>query len=125
MNSQIARPRGLRRRFSQGWIGGDGGGMPREVLAALGVLIAIDELDHADRGGIAVAIAGLQHARITAITILVAWSDDLEELLHHRDVADLPDRLPPCVQVAALAKRDQLLNDRPKIFRLRQRGHDL
>src|SRR3954453_16786636 len=103
---------GLRGRFGPGWIGGDGGGMPREVLAALGVLIAIDELDHADRRGIAVAIAGLHHPRITTIAVLVAGPDDLQELLPHRDVADLRDRLAPGVQVAALAERYQLLDDR-------------
>src|SRR5947209_20539551 len=62
-------------------------------ILALGVDVAVDELDHAHRRRVAVAEAGLEHARIAAIALLVARADDGEELLDHVDVADFGDRL--------------------------------
>src|SRR5580704_4651282 len=84
----------------------------RSGILALGLDVAIDELDHRDRRVVAVAEARLHDAQIAAVTLLVAWADDLEQLLDHRDVADLGDRLAPRMQVAALAERDQLFDDR-------------
>src|SRR5262249_41498366 len=46
-------------------------------------------------------------------------------LLDNRHVVDPGDRLAPRMQVAALAERDQLLDDRTQVLRLRQRGGDL
>src|SRR4029077_402497 len=102
-----------------------GAHLHRPGILALGLDIAIDELNHRDRGGIAVAEAGLHNARITAIAILVARADHLEELLDHAEIAHLRDRLAAGVQVAALAESDKLLHDRAQILRLRQRRSDL
>src|SRR5262245_57339895 len=87
--------------------------------------VAVDELDDRDRSGIAVAEAGLEHAGVAAVAVLVAGTKHLEQLLDHGDVAHLRDRLAARVQVAALAERDQFLDDRTQVLRLRQRGHDL
>src|SRR5262245_18795839 len=53
----------------------------RSGILALGLDIAIDELDHRDRSGITVAEACLEHAGITAVAVLVAGSEHLEQLL--------------------------------------------
>src|SRR6187551_628826 len=81
------------------------------VLAAR-IDIAVDELDHADRRAIAVAVARLEHAGIAAVARGVARPQHLEQLLHHRRVAQLGKRLTARVQVAALCERHQLLDDR-------------
>src|SRR5262249_23666461 len=88
-------------------------------------LVALDDLDHRGRRVVAVAEPGLHDAQIAAVALLVARADHLEQLLDHRHVADLGDRLAPSVQVAALAERDQLLDDRAQLLRLGQRGGDL
>ena len=44
----------------------------RAGIEALGIVIAVDEFDHRDRRGIAVAEAGLEHAGIAALAVLVA-----------------------------------------------------
>src|SRR2546423_10038770 len=67
----------------------------------------------------------LEHAGIAAIALAIARAQHLEQLLHHRQVADLRDRLPASVEVSALAQRDELLDHRAQILRLRQRGDDL
>src|SRR5262249_5827633 len=74
---------------------------------------------------VAVAEARLHDAGVAAVAVLVARSEHVEELLDHRDVADLGDRLAPRMQVAALAQRHELLDDRAQILRLGQRGGDL
>src|SRR4029078_5402304 len=51
--------------------------------------------------------------------------EHLEELLHHRNVADLRDGLPASMQIAALAERDELLDHGAKLLGIRQRGGDL
>src|SRR5580693_10647124 len=94
-------------------------------ILALGLDVAIDELDHSDWRGIAIAEAGLHDAGIAAVAVLVARTDHLEQLLDHGEVAHLRDRLAARMQVAALAERDELLDDRAQILRLRQRRRDL
>src|SRR5581483_5076959 len=64
-------------------------------------------------------------ARISARPALVARPDRLEELLHRVEVAHGRDRLAAGVQVTALGKRDQLLDDRTDVLGLGQRGDDL
>src|SRR6202040_513003 len=56
-------------------------------ILAFGLDVAIDELDHRDRRGIAVAEAGLHDAGIAAVAVLVARPDHLEQLLDHGEVA--------------------------------------
>src|SRR3954451_17363642 len=80
----------------------------RPRILALGRLVAIDELDHRDGGVVAVAEARLHDAAVAAVALLVARSKNIEELLDHRDVADLRDRLPAGMQAAALAEGDEL-----------------
>src|SRR5262249_7720105 len=95
----------------------------RAGISSLRVDIAIDEFDHTDRRRVAVTEAGLEHPRIAAVALLVARADDLEQLLDHGHVADFGDRLAAGMQVAALAERHQLLDDRTEVLRLRQGGH--
>src|SRR5215472_15835880 len=97
----------------------------RTGVLALGIDVAIDELDHRERRAVAIAEARLHDAGIAAVALLVARADHVEQLLDHRDVADLGDRLAPCVQVAALAEGDQLLDDRTQVLGLGQRRGDL
>src|SRR5262249_35106740 len=113
----------LRRRGSLGL--GRGFALHRPGVRALGLDVAIDELDHRDRRGIAVAEARLANTGVAAVAVLVAGAERLEQLLDHRDVAHLGDRLTAGVEVAALAERHQFLDDRTQVLRLRQRGHDL
>src|SRR5262245_46457384 len=97
----------------------------RPGILAPGVDVAVDEPDHRHRRRAAFAEPGLAHARIAAVALLVAWADDVKQLLDHGDVADLGDGLAPRVQIAALAQRDELFHDRAQILGLRQRGDDL
>src|SRR5262245_13909255 len=90
----------------------------REIVLALGVDVAVDQLDHGTRSRIAVPEPGLQHAGIAAVAVLVARADHLEELLDGVDVAHFRDRLPASVEIAALAERNQLLDDRTEILGL-------
>ena len=97
----------------------------RARILALGLDVAVDELDHADRRRIAVAEAGLEDAGIAALALRVARAEHVEELLDDRLVLELRDRLAAGMQVAALAERHQLLDDRTQVLRLGQGGDDL
>src|SRR3984893_8791577 len=57
--------------------------------------------------------------------VLVARGENGEKFADERDILDLSDGLAPRMQIAALAERDQLLDDRAQILCLRQRGDDL
>src|SRR5688500_14778617 len=81
----------LRCRRSLGFLGAL---RHRPGVEALGLGIAVDELDHGNRGAVAVAEAGLEDAHIAALAVLVAGTEDAEELLALRLVLDLSDRLP-------------------------------
>src|SRR5947209_16690018 len=58
----------------------------RAGVAPLRLHIAIDEFDHGNRRGIAVAKACLEHASISALAILVARGEHLKQFLDHVDV---------------------------------------
>src|ERR1700722_12831794 len=88
-------------------------------ILALRILVAIHELDDGERRVVALTEAGFQHARIAAMTGLVARAENIEELADEIDVLDLRDRLTARMQVAALAERHQLFDDRTKVFCLR------
>ena len=62
---------------------------------------------------------------IAAVAVLVAGAEDVDELLDELGVAQARDGDAAGVQVAALAERDQLLDDRAKVLGLRQGGGDL
>src|ERR1700726_4669708 len=68
-------------------------------IQSFGGNVAIDELDHPDRGIVAVPEAGLHDAGITAMALLVARPQHLEQLLYHGDVADFRNRLAAGVEV--------------------------
>src|SRR4051812_4010807 len=92
---------------------------------ALGRGVAIDELDDGPRGIVAVTGARLHDAQVAAVTVGVARGDGVEQALDDAFIADLRDYLAAGVQVAALAERHQLLDDRTQVLRLRQGGDDL
>src|SRR3546814_16338448 len=52
----------------------------RTRILALGVDVAIDEFDDRDRCRVRSADAGLDHAGLTAVAILVAFGEDAEQL---------------------------------------------
>src|SRR3974390_3787865 len=108
--------------------GGRFAGLPRLLRSGILTLcidVAVDEFDHGARRVVAGAEARLHDAGVAAVPLLVARGENLEELLHHRDVADFRDRLPAGMQIALLTKRNQLLDPRATLLRLRKRGHDL
>src|ERR1700751_1877985 len=84
----------------------------RAGVLALGIDVAIDELDHGHRGIVAVAEAGLDDAGVAALAVLVAGRQHIEQLLDLVDVAHLRDGLTAQGKAALLAERDQLLDDR-------------
>src|SRR5215510_12292980 len=85
----------------------------RAGILAPGVDVAVDEFDHRDRRRVAVAEPGLEHARVAAVALLVARTDDVEELFHHGDVADLGDglapRLPSVTSFSTIGRRSLAL----------------
>src|SRR5690348_2613468 len=62
-------------------------------ILPLGIDVAIDELDHSHRRVVAVAEARLDDAGITAVAVLVAGGQRVEQLLDLIDVAHLRNRL--------------------------------
>src|SRR5207248_9541105 len=70
--SRNLMPTGLRRL---GFLGLD-----RTGVLALGVDVAIDELDHGHWGVVAVAEAGLDDAGVAALAVLVAGRERVEQL---------------------------------------------
>src|SRR5579863_8803914 len=90
-------------------------------IEALGIDIAVDELDDRHRRVVAIAEAGLDDAGVTAVAVLVAGSENFEQLLGLVDIAHLRDRLAAQRKSALLAERDELLHDRAQFLGLRQR----
>src|ERR1700677_3207595 len=80
-------------------------------ILALGLDVAIDQLDDCTRRRIAVKEAGLHHAGIAAVALLVARAEHLEELLDHRQIAHLRERVAAGMHVAALARRPAVRPD--------------
>ena len=60
--------------------------LDRAGILTLGRDVAIDEFDHGQRRVVAIAEAGLQDARIAAVTILVTRAENVEELAEQRDI---------------------------------------
>src|SRR3546814_12121456 len=52
----------------------------RTRILALGIDVAVDEFDDRDRCRVRSADAGLDHAGVTAVAILVAFGEDVEQL---------------------------------------------
>src|ERR1700751_1964556 len=99
--------------------------LDRPGILALGIDVAVDELDHRHRGVVAVAEARLDDAGVAALSVLVAGGEHIEQLLDLVGVAHFADRLAARGKPALLAERNQLLDDRPQLLRLGQRGDDL
>src|SRR5437899_10143193 len=97
----------------------------RAGIQALGVDVAVDELDNGHRGIVAVAEAGLDDAGVAALAVLVAGRQRVEQLPDLILVAHLGDRLAAHGEAALLAEGDQLLDDRAQFLRLRERSDDL
>src|ERR1019366_5625714 len=97
----------------------------RPGILALGLDVAVDELDHRLRGAVAVTEASLEHAGIAALAVLVARADHVEQFLDHGDVAHFRDRLAARGKAALLGQRDHFFHDRAKFLRLRQGSDDL
>src|SRR5215208_7069351 len=97
----------------------------RAGIQALGIDVAVNELDHGHRRVVAVAEAGLDDPGVAALAVLVAGRQYVEQLADLVLVAHLGDRLAAHRQPALLAEGDQLLDDRTQFLRLRQRGDDL
>src|SRR5690606_37840539 len=95
------------------------------VVLALGIRIAIDELDDGSRCAVAETESRLQHAGISASSILVTGTEHIEQLLGHLFIAEPRRRKPARVEIAALCERDVLVHHAPQVLGLRQGRHDL
>src|SRR5256885_12492377 len=82
-----------------------GARLDRPGILALGIHVAIDKLDHADRRAVAMAIASLEHAGVAAVAGGIARTEHVEQLLHHGRIAQLRGRLAARMQVAPLGER--------------------
>src|SRR3954463_3361564 len=97
----------------------------RSGILALGADVAVDELDHRDRGSIRRTDARLDDARVAAVAVSVSRSYDVEQLgelsiVHQPRLGEAAVR-----KATVLGERDQLLDIGTKLFRLRGRGQDL
>ena len=72
----------LAQAASRGFLNGAG-------ILALGIDVAVDELDDRHRRRVAVAEAGLQDARIAAVAVRIALGEHVEELLDDGLVLEL------------------------------------
>src|SRR5690606_28343323 len=97
----------------------------RARILALGLGIAVDQLDHRHLGRIAVAEPGLDDPAIAAGPLLVALCEGREELLGDRGILKRRQGLAPRVKPAALPERDEPLHDRPQVLCLGQGRGDL
>jgi len=84
----------------------------RAGIQALCFDIAVDELDHPNRRRIAMTEARLEDPGVTALAILVARRQHIEELLDDNLVLKLRDGLAARMQIPTLAEGDELLDDR-------------
>src|SRR5581483_3277940 len=73
-------------------------GLDRTRVLALGLDIALDELDQRHCRGVAVAEARLDDAGVAALPLLVALGEHGEELLDQLGVLQARERLAPRVQ---------------------------
>src|SRR5918996_1580282 len=97
----------------------------RPGILPFGRDVAVDELDDRHRRVVAGTKACLEHAQIAACPVLVARAERVDQLGRGPGVASLGDQEPARVQIAPLAQGDQLLDQRPQLLGLGQRGLDL
>src|SRR6185312_4404192 len=99
--------------------------LDRTRILALGLGIAIDQLDHRHRRGIAMAEACLVDAAIAAGALAVALGERGHHLVGDLLVLQRRDQAAARGEAAMLAHGDEALNHRAKILRLGQRRGDL
>src|SRR3546814_17666809 len=74
-------------------------GHDRARILALGVHVAVDQLDDRDRRGVGGANAGLDDAGIAAVAVRVAFGRHVEQLLPLRVIGSTPCRDRECTDV--------------------------
>src|SRR5438552_3090519 len=96
------------------------------LVLLLGLVLRAEQLDDGHLRPVAPPRAQAQDARVPARTRSVAGAEVVEQLLHHREVVDLPRHQPPRVQpvVVALGLGDELLGVGPQLLGLHERGAD-
>ena len=82
------------------------------VSLALCINIAFHEFDNSQRRVVASAEASLHDADIAAVAGRIAGGQRIEQLCYELNVANSRDSLTAGMQIAALAERDKLFNDR-------------
>src|SRR5262249_8432450 len=97
----------------------------RPRILPFGFNLAIDKFDPRFCRIAAIAESRLHDTGVAAVAALITRTDDVEELLDLRNVADFRHRLTTRSQSTLFRQRHQLLNDRTQFFRLWQRGDDL
>src|SRR5665811_1605586 len=85
----------------------------------------LDQLDVGLLAAVAGARPEFDDARVAAVAVGVTWSHVVEQLVHDLLVAQQGDGLPARVQIAALADRDGLLDERAHLFGARHACLDL
>ena len=96
----------------------------RGPKSALGVEVAIDQFDERHRRVVAIAETGLDNAGVAAGPISIALGQCRQQLSASFSSPNWRSP-PPRMQPAALAERDQPLDDRPQILGLWQGRADL
>src|SRR4051812_23028480 len=83
------------------------------------LLVSHDQLDARHLGAVTLAVSGLEDARVAAVPLRELRSDFLKELVADGALLDVPAGETARVQRAFLGSRDQLLDERAELFRLR------
>src|SRR5918997_239542 len=85
----------------------------------MAIRLTLDELDARHLRAVALAVPRLENARVAAHPGGVPRPDLLEQLVRRRTLLDVPPGEPARVQRAGPRLRDQLLDERPQLLRLR------
>src|SRR5450759_3261073 len=101
------------------------GGLRRDLLLRLAVRpVEVDELDDRHLGAVTLTPSELHDSGVAAGALLEARRDLLEELLDSRRLGNGLQGETARVETAPLSEGDHLLDERPEVFRLRQRRLD-
>ena len=101
------------------------GALDRTGILSLGIDIAVDQFDDRDRRRVRSADAGLDHAGVTAVAVLVALGQDFEQLGELRVVLQAGMGQTTVRQATLLGEGDQLLDVRTQFLRLGRGRQDL
>src|ERR1700693_6373380 len=83
-----------------------------------------DELGASHRGAVALAVPGLEDARVSALPRREARSDLLEQLVRRRTMWDFPACEAAVMERTGPRLRDQLLHERTELLGFRLGGLD-